>query len=46
MVLANEEPSDDALAHPFWYACVLGVYHVMVLYGQVFPRKKIWMEFL
>ena len=40
LVLANEDP-DDTLPHPFWYACVLGVYHAQVLYGQISAWKKV-----
>lgn len=40
LVLANEDP-DDTLPHPFWYACVLGVYHAQVLYGR---KKFLWVR--
>ena len=46
MVLSNEDTQDSNVRHPFWYACVVGVYHAKVLYGLTVPRKKIRMQFL
>lgn len=36
MVLSNEDRSDsaDVQSHPFWYARIIGVFHVQVLYAE------------
>ena len=35
---------DDSRTHPYWYACVLGIYHANIFYGQA--RKPERVDFL
>jgi len=49
MVLANEESQPGELApHPYWYACIVGIFHVYVRYlgGQSRSRTSQRIDFL
>ena len=30
MVLSHEDPQDGSEGHPFWYACIIGIFHANV----------------
>jgi hypothetical protein len=32
MLLSHEEPGDGINAHPYWYARVIGIFHVDVVH--------------
>lgn len=37
MLLSHEDPSDEVNAHPYWYARIIGIFHVDVVHGG--PRS-------
>ncbi|KAM6499872.1 hypothetical protein JOM56_005380 [Amanita muscaria] len=45
-VLADEEPDGSTTTHPYWYARVLGVFHVNVCLKSDTTRKRQRLDFL
>ena len=40
MLLSHEESNDEVDAHPYWYARVIGIFHVNVIHnGSTLPKR-------